>query len=127
LTSKPEQASIYPVAPLRNVLPGGVDPSLPATGTPQNAGRFEKQRQHDPGGNPMQTRMCLLSAVTLGAAMLVGTAANAGDLPKEGTFTATYASAGTFKATSIGKEHLATFDENGLLVGNGLLDHMTNI
>jgi len=74
----------------------------------------------------VQPRICMLSAFTLTAALSFGSAVTAADVPKEGTFTATYASAGTYKATSIGKDRvLAAFDENGLTVGNGLLDHMT--
>jgi hypothetical protein len=74
----------------------------------------------------MKPRTCTLSLVTLSAAVLLGTAALAGDLPKEGTFNATYSSAGTFKASPIGKEGLlSNFDENGFTLGNGLLDHVT--
>lgn len=74
----------------------------------------------------MQPRTCMLSAFTLSAAMLFGTAAIAGDLPKEGTFSGTFSAYGTSKATAVGKELLLNaFDENGLSVGNGLFDHMT--
>ena len=74
----------------------------------------------------MQSRTCMLAAITLCSAMFLGTAAMAADLPKEGTFTATYSGYGTYKATSLGKELLLTGgEENGLIVGNGLLDHMT--
>jgi hypothetical protein len=45
---------------------------------------------------------------------------------KEGTFSVTVSSAGTFKATAIGKERLlSAWDESGLTVGNGFLDHAT--
>jgi hypothetical protein len=72
----------------------------------------------------MQPRM--LHAAAMSATVLLGRAAIAADLPKEGTFTFTYFAAGTFKATPIGKERmLVGFDENGLSVGNGLFDHMT--
>jgi len=54
----------------------------------------------------MQPRACLLSAVTLSAAMAFGAAAMADDLPKEGTFNVTYSASGTNKATAIGKERL---------------------
>ena len=75
----------------------------------------------------MQVRTLVLSAAVLSGAMLVGTAAIAADLPKEGTINVIYSGANTFKATSIGKERLlVAWDENGLMVGSGLLDHMTS-
>jgi hypothetical protein len=62
----------------------------------------------------------------LSAAMFLGSAAMAADLPKEGTFSFTYFGAGSFKATPVGKERvLLAWDENALSVGNGLFDHMT--
>jgi len=74
----------------------------------------------------MQTRTSLLSAFTLSTAMALGAAAMAADLPKEGTFNVTYFGFGTSKATAIGMDRLlAPFDQNGLTVGNGILDHMT--
>ncbi len=76
----------------------------------------------------MQSRTRFLSTLpfTLGLALAFNTAAIAGDLPKEGTFSATYSSAGTFKPSPIGKKWLAgAWDENGLSVGTGLFDHMT--
>lgn len=74
----------------------------------------------------MQPRTSMLSAAVLSGAMLVSTAAGAADLPKDGTFTATYSAAGTYKATTVSKERwFASWDENGLTVGSGLLDHMT--
>jgi hypothetical protein len=48
----------------------------------------------------MQQRTSILSAFTLSAAMAVGTAAMAADLPKEGTFSGTYSGFGTAKVTS---------------------------
>ena len=52
----------------------------------------------------MQPRTCL-SAFTLSTAMTFGAAAIAADLPKEGTFSGTYAGAGTFlKTYPVGKE-----------------------
>jgi hypothetical protein len=73
----------------------------------------------------MQARTTLLSAAALGFALLVGPA-RAADLPKEGTFTATYSSAGTSKATALGEERwFSSWDEYGLSVGSGLFDHMT--
>lgn len=74
----------------------------------------------------MQPRTCMLSALTLGTAMFLGAAAIAADLPKEGTFSGTYSGFGTDKVTLIGKERLLdAFDENGLTLTNGLLDHAT--
>jgi hypothetical protein len=74
----------------------------------------------------MRPRTCLLSGFTLSAAMFFGITANAGDLPKEGTYSGTYSAFGTIKATPIGKERLlAVADENGVTVGNALMDHTT--
>ena len=76
----------------------------------------------------MQSRTCLRSALpfALGVALAFNSAAVAGDLPKEGTYNVIYTSAGTYKATRLGKERLlAAWDENALSVGTGLLDHMT--
>jgi hypothetical protein len=72
----------------------------------------------------MQARTTLLSAA-LGFALLVGPA-QAADLPKEGTVTATYSAAGTSKDISLGEERwFNSFEEHGLTVGEGLLDHIT--
>jgi len=72
-----------------------------------------------------RSRTCKLSAL-LSTAMFFGTAAMAAELPKEGTFSGTYFAFATFKATSIGKERLLiAFDENGLQLTNGFLDHTT--
>ena len=74
----------------------------------------------------MEPRKCMLPAITLSAAMFFGTAATAADLPKEGTWTATYSGYGSYKATTVGKGRwFLPWDENGLSVGTGLLDHMT--
>jgi hypothetical protein len=74
----------------------------------------------------MQSPTRLISAFTLSTTMFLGTVAMAADLPKEGTFSVTYSSAGTFKPTPIGKGWVAgAYDENGLTVGTGLFDHMT--
>jgi hypothetical protein len=71
----------------------------------------------------MQARTTLLSAAALGFALLVGPA-RAADLPKEGTFTATFSAAGTYKATPLGEERwFGSWEEYGLSVGSGLLDH----
>ena len=74
----------------------------------------------------MQRHTCMRSTFALGAAMFFGTAAMAADLPKEGTFSGTYYTFGTLKATRVGKELLlVVFDENGLSQSNGLFDHTT--
>ena len=73
----------------------------------------------------MQARTTLLSAAALGFALLIGPT-RAADLPKEGTFTATYSAAGTFKATMLGEDRwFVSFEEHGLSVGSGLFDHAT--
>jgi hypothetical protein len=63
----------------------------------------------------------------LGVALMFNTAAIAGDLPKEGTYSATYSTYGTVKAAAqVGKEVLLVgWDESGLSVGKGILDHVT--
>jgi len=74
----------------------------------------------------MQARTCMLSAITLGTAMLFGVAAMAADLPKEGTFTVTASTYGTAKGDAVGKGRwIGEFDDSGPLVGSGLLDHTT--
>lgn len=74
----------------------------------------------------MRPRTCVLYALTLSVAMSFGIAANAADLPKEGTYTGTWSGFGTFKGTPVGKELvLVAFDQNALTVGNGLIDHLT--
>jgi len=74
----------------------------------------------------MQSRTCTLTAATLSAAMLFGTPATAGELPKEGTWSVTTSGVGTAKGVTVGKERtMAAFDENDLQVGEGLADHMT--
>jgi hypothetical protein len=73
----------------------------------------------------MQARMTLLSAAALGFALLVGSA-RAADLPKEGTVAATYSSTGTFKSIPLGEERwFNSWEEYGLSVGDGLVDHTT--
>jgi hypothetical protein len=53
-------------------------------------------------------------------------AADQSPLPKEGTLSGTYSAYGTFKATTVGKERLLNlFDENGVTLGNGFINHMT--
>ena len=77
----------------------------------------------------MRYRTCLLSVLPLmlGVALMFNTAAIAGDLPKEGTYSATYSTYGTVKAAAqVGKEVLLVgWDESGLSVGKGILDHVT--
>ena len=74
----------------------------------------------------MQLRTRVLSAFTLSTAMAFGATAMAADMPKEGTLSGTYSAAGTFKGTPIGKERLLTaWDENGMQLTNGFLDHVT--
>ena len=74
----------------------------------------------------MKPRTCTLSLITLSAAALLGTAAFAGDLPKEGTFKGNYAGAGVVKVLPIGKDNvLILFDETGLSVGSGIVDYLT--
>jgi hypothetical protein len=73
------------------------------------------------GGNDASAH----NVAVLGFVLLVGPA-RAADLPKEGTFTATYSSAGTGKVTPVGEERwIGSDEEHGLTVGSGLLDHMT--
>ena len=74
----------------------------------------------------MQQRTCLLSAFTLSVAVILSIATIAADLPKEGTFSGEYSAIGTIKATALAKERLlASFDENGLSVGEGIFNHFT--
>ncbi len=63
----------------------------------------------------------------LAAALVLGMAPPGASAElKEGTFSCTYSSFGTAKATAIGKERLlVVFDENGLKLTNGFLDHTT--
>jgi hypothetical protein len=98
--------------------------------TPTGAGKSASRNETNQlsGGVQMQSRTCLRSALpfALGVALAFNSAAVAGDLPKEGTYNVIYTSAGTYKATRLGKERLlAAWDENALSVGTGLLDHMT--
>jgi hypothetical protein len=87
---------------------------------------LNKPNSKDEEEDTMQPFTSMFYAAALSAAMFFGSAAMAGDLPKEGTFTFTYSSAGMIKATPVGKERLLfAWDENGLSVANGLFDHMT--
>jgi hypothetical protein len=76
----------------------------------------------------MQTHPSLLSAAaTLGAAMFMGAAAIAADLPKEGTYSGTTSGYGTYKAMPVGKERLLlVFNDFDSTTGNGLFDHTTS-
>ena len=74
----------------------------------------------------MRSCTSMLSACTLSTAMLFGTAAMATDLPKEGTYKGSYTSFGTIKFIAVGKERVLTvWDENGLSLTDGFLDHVT--
>jgi hypothetical protein len=74
----------------------------------------------------MRSLTWMLSAFTLSAGMIFAAAAIAADLPKQGTFSGTYFAFGTYRLTPIGKElFLSAWDENGLSVGDGFLDHLT--
>jgi hypothetical protein len=74
----------------------------------------------------MRSPTRVLSAFSLSAGLIFATVAKAADLPKQGTFSGTYFAFGTYKLTPIGKElFLSVWDENGLSVGNGFLDHLT--
>ena len=76
----------------------------------------------------MSTWSCtyLSAAVALTAAMLSGAAAMAADLPKEGSYKGSYAGVGTLKSSQVGKDRMfEVFDETGLEVTDGFLDHTT--
>ena len=74
----------------------------------------------------MQLHTCMLSALTLGTAMSFGIAGIAADLPKEGSYKGFYAAVGTIKTNSVGKDRsFESFDETGLEVTGGFLDHTT--
>jgi hypothetical protein len=62
----------------------------------------------------------------LATALVLGLAEPVSAQMQEGTLSGTFAAFGTVKATTAGKERLLlAFDENGLSVGNGVLDRMT--
>ena len=74
----------------------------------------------------MRSCTYMLYAFILSVAIFLGSAAISADLPKEGAYSGIYAASGTFKLTPIGKERLLNvWDENGLTLSDGLLDHMT--
>jgi hypothetical protein len=67
-----------------------------------------------------------LSALTLAIAMSFGISAMAADMPKEGEYKGTYAGVGTFKVNPLDKDRvLVAFEETGLNMTDGFLDHMT--
>ena len=58
--------------------------------------------------------------------LLFGAETMAADLAKEGTFTETFYGFGTFKGFPVGNtRNLSRFEQDGMHVGNGLMDHMT--
>ena len=62
----------------------------------------------------------------LATALVLGLAPPAAAQMNEGTVSGTFAAFGTVKTTATGKERLLlAFDENGLSVTNGFLDHTT--
>jgi hypothetical protein len=68
------------------------------------------------------------SSLSLASMLVVGLMATPSfaQTAKEGSISTTYASYGTLKPVSVGKDRLlVTFDENGLTVGQGIIDHMT--
>jgi hypothetical protein len=74
----------------------------------------------------MQPGTCVLSAFALTTATAFWVTAMAADLPKEGTFSGTYAGSGMCKINPVGKERtVLACDELSLTVGKGFLDHMT--
>jgi hypothetical protein len=74
----------------------------------------------------MRPSTCMLLTSTLSTATFLASTATGADLSKEGTFSGTYSGFGTVRVSAIGKVRvLAAFDENGLTLTNGLLDHMT--
>ena len=69
----------------------------------------------------MQRRTGILSAFTLGTAIVFGAAAMAADMPKEGMYNADYTSFGTSKATAIGESWSpSVLTNNGLWLARGL-------
>jgi hypothetical protein len=77
-------------------------------------------------GEPMRLRSHILFAASLGIALFFGVEVTAAELPKEGSFTNTSYAFGTWKGTAVGKTRfLGTFEEDGMIVGTGLIDHLT--
>jgi len=74
----------------------------------------------------MSQKALLIPSLLAGLAMFFGIAALAGELPKEGTYSAAYAGYGTCQITAVGKERLLSVcDENALMTTDGFLDHTT--
>lgn len=70
--------------------------------------------------------MTMRRSIMLCAAMLSASAAMAGELPKEGKFTAVYHGVGTYKAITMGKDiTFSAWEETGYTVSDGLFDHLT--
>ena len=62
------------------------------------------------------------------ASVLFASAAAAGELPKEGKYSGDYYSSGSLVVAAMNKEAtqgVRNFDEVGVTVGSGILDHMT--
>ena len=78
----------------------------------------------------MRLRAYLLLAAGLGAAAFLVTAAMAGDLPNEGTFSAAYKTEGSFRGEFQEKSavnpapHIIVWDETGKVIGDGILKDM---
>jgi hypothetical protein len=53
----------------------------------------------------MQAHKLTVTAFSIGVVLAFGTPAMSADLPKEGTFSGTHSSAGTYKAYPVGKDH----------------------
>jgi hypothetical protein len=73
----------------------------------------------------MQSHTCILSVLTLSTSMGFGAATMAADLPKEGSFTATYVGRISFQSwTTVKDQTFGIFDNRATSVGNGLFDHV---
>jgi hypothetical protein len=74
----------------------------------------------------MQQATSILTGFTLITALALSPTTMAADLPKEGTFSGTYAGALTIKTYPVGKERaVGVMEDHSLTVGKGFLDHMT--
>jgi hypothetical protein len=71
----------------------------------------------------MKIHLPLLAGM-VSTAMVLGAAAPAADLPKEGTYKGAYSGYGTYKVMPVGKERvLVLWEEHGLELAEGLGDH----